>query len=151
MPKHKGENYKISAVEYYLENDTTYTETCNIYKCSERSLKRWIEKYNNNNGKIRRNNRNAVSYKIEQKHVRYAVKLLKKNEQITLSELAKLIKKKYKDWEEIIPKLEPAIEAQKKWRLKVPSGEFVPNWKHFKTWINSRSWEECPDQKLEYN
>ena len=29
----------------YLENDINYTKTCNIFKCSERSLKRWIERY----------------------------------------------------------------------------------------------------------
>ena len=43
MPKHKGEDYKVSAVEYYLENKTSYVKTCEIFKCSERSLKRWIE------------------------------------------------------------------------------------------------------------
>jgi transposase-like protein len=45
MSKHKSEDYKITAVKYYLENDTNYTKTCNIFKCSERSLKRWIERY----------------------------------------------------------------------------------------------------------
>ena len=45
MSKHKSEDYKITAVKYYLENDTNYTKTCEIFKCSERSLKRWIERY----------------------------------------------------------------------------------------------------------
>jgi transposase len=45
MSKHKNEDYKITAVKYYLENDTNYTKTCEIFKCSERSLKRWIERY----------------------------------------------------------------------------------------------------------
>ena len=45
MSKHKSEDYKIIAVKYYLENDTNYTKTCDIFKCSERSLKRWIERY----------------------------------------------------------------------------------------------------------
>lgn len=40
MPKHKSEDYKISAVEYYLENKKSYSATCKIFKCSERSLKR---------------------------------------------------------------------------------------------------------------
>ena len=43
MSKHKSEDYKITAVKYYLENDTNYinyTKTCDIFKCSERSLKR---------------------------------------------------------------------------------------------------------------
>ena len=45
MFKHKSEDYKITAVKYYLENDTNYTKTCEIFKCSERSLKRWIKRY----------------------------------------------------------------------------------------------------------
>jgi len=35
MSKHKSEDYKITAVKYYLENDTNYTKTCEIFKCSE--------------------------------------------------------------------------------------------------------------------
>jgi hypothetical protein len=27
MSKHKSEDYKITAVKYYLENDTNYTKT----------------------------------------------------------------------------------------------------------------------------
>jgi transposase-like protein len=49
MSKHKSEDYKITAVKCNLKNDTNYTKTCNIFKCSERSLKRWIERYKNNN------------------------------------------------------------------------------------------------------
>jgi len=36
--KHKSEDYKISAVEYYLVGDTTQTNVCEIFKCSVRSL-----------------------------------------------------------------------------------------------------------------
>ena len=34
MSKHKSEDYKITAVKYYLENNTNYTKTCDIFKCS---------------------------------------------------------------------------------------------------------------------
>ena len=37
---HKYEDLKLTAVKYYLDNDITYTETCRILNCSERSLKR---------------------------------------------------------------------------------------------------------------
>jgi transposase-like protein len=40
MGKHRTEDYKISAVQYCLENDTTYADTCRIFKCDDRSLKR---------------------------------------------------------------------------------------------------------------
>jgi transposase len=39
--KHKHEDYKLSAVLYHIENKTSYADTCAIFKCSERSLKRW--------------------------------------------------------------------------------------------------------------
>lgn len=96
--KHKSEDYKLSAVKYYLENETSYSKTCEIFKCSERSLKRWIERYNDL-GNIKRQNRESESYKITKDHLKYALKKLKENEQITMEELAKLIKKKYNDFD----------------------------------------------------
>jgi len=40
MPIHKNEDYKLSAVEYYLIEDKTPEEVCKIFKCSSRSLLR---------------------------------------------------------------------------------------------------------------
>ena len=98
MSKHKSEDYKITAVKYYLENDTNYTKTCNIFKCSERSLKRWIERYEELE-EIKRINRKPKSYKITKKQVIYALKKQKENEQITMEELVKLVKNKYDDFD----------------------------------------------------
>jgi hypothetical protein len=36
--KHKSED-KLSSVKYYLENKTSYSKTCEIFKCSEQSHK----------------------------------------------------------------------------------------------------------------
>lgn len=55
MPTHKSEDYKLSAVEYYLTEDKTQEEVCKIFKCSARSLLRWVNKYNEN-GEIKRHN-----------------------------------------------------------------------------------------------
>jgi transposase len=98
MSKHKSEDYKITAVKYYLENDTNYTKTCDIFKCSERSLKRWIEIYEELE-EIKRLNRKSMSYKITNEQVKYAILKLKENEQITMEELHKIIKKKYKEFD----------------------------------------------------
>ena len=95
MPKHKSEDYNISAVQYYIDNNTSYAETCRIFKCSDRSLKIWIERYNNEKS-IKRHNRKSISYKITEEQVKYAIQKLKENEQITLDELAKIVKNKYK-------------------------------------------------------
>jgi len=40
--KHKSEDYKLSAVEYYLVGDKSQLEVCEIFKCSPRSLMRWV-------------------------------------------------------------------------------------------------------------
>ena len=32
MSKHKSEYYKITAIKYYLDNETTYKNTCDIIK-----------------------------------------------------------------------------------------------------------------------
>jgi transposase-like protein len=58
---HKHEDLKLTAVRYYLDNDTTYAETCRIFNCSERSLKRWIDRFQDED-EIKRHNRdlNAV-------------------------------------------------------------------------------------------
>ena len=48
----------------------------------------------NINKSIKRNNRKSISYKITKQQVNYAIKLLKQNEQITMLELSKQIKKK---------------------------------------------------------
>ncbi len=98
MSKHKSEDYKITAVKYYLENYTNYTKTCEIFKCSERSLKRWIERYEELE-EIKRLSRKSISYKITKEQVKYAILKLKENEQITMKELHKIVKKKYKDFD----------------------------------------------------
>ncbi len=91
MSKHKSEDYKITAVKYYLENNTNYTKTCEIFKCSERSLKRWINRYIEYE-EIKRLNRIPISYKITKEQIKYAIQKLKENEQITMKELHKIIK-----------------------------------------------------------
>ena len=48
MTKHKSEDFKISAVKYYLKIKNQ-KKTCKIFGCSERSLMRWVKKFNNTN------------------------------------------------------------------------------------------------------
>ena len=95
MPSHKSEDYKITAVKFHLENESSFVNTCKIFKCSERSLKRWIEKYKTQHN-ITRNNRSSISYKITQEQVKDALQLLKENEQITMNELQYQLQKQHK-------------------------------------------------------
>ena len=48
--------------------------------------------------KIERQSRKYISYKITKEQVKYAIKKLKENQQITMNELVKIIKKKYKNY-----------------------------------------------------
>ena len=98
MPKHKTEDYKLSAVKYYLKNNFSMEYVCDIFECKKQSLSRWVDRYLLENS-IRRHNRLPVSYKVKKKHVKYAIKKLRENEQITMIELAKIVKNKYGDFD----------------------------------------------------
>ena len=46
MSTHKSTDYKLSAVEHYLNTDNISLEnTCEIFKCSRQSLYRWVQRY----------------------------------------------------------------------------------------------------------
>lgn len=94
MPKHHSVDYKISAIKHYLHKTNNYTKTCREFSCSRVTLMRWVKRYKKYKT-IERNNRNPISYKITKSQRRYALDLLKKNEQITMKELVKQTKKKY--------------------------------------------------------
>ena len=91
MTKHKTEDYKISAVKYYLNNDKGdgYKKTC-----KKSTLRDWIKRFNTSKNLTRRN-RKPISYKITKPQVKTALELLKQNEQLTMNELVIDMKKKY--------------------------------------------------------
>jgi transposase len=45
MTTRKSTDYKLTAVNYYLVEDKTQDEVCKIFKCSRRSLMRWVDRY----------------------------------------------------------------------------------------------------------
>lgn len=97
MPKHKSEDYKLSSVKYYLETFNSETDTCKIFKCTPRSLMRWVNKYKNNQ-KITRKNRTYVAYKVSNNHIKYIKKCLKQNKTITIDDLLQKVKNKFNDF-----------------------------------------------------
>ena len=60
---HKSDDYKIIAVNYYLDNNTSYVNVCNIFKCSERSLKRWKEEILKEREEILKSHRKTLKKK----------------------------------------------------------------------------------------
>ena len=100
MTKHKTEDYKYSAVKYYLNNEKGdgYKKTCKIFDCKKSTLRDWIKRYNISKN-LTRKNRTPISYKITKPQVKTALELLKQNEQLTMSELVMEIKQKYPDFD----------------------------------------------------
>ena len=94
MSKHKSEDYKLTAVKYYLDNETTYKNTCNIFKCSERSLRRWVETYDKNKN-VNRKTRKLGSYKLEKQHIQFIKETLRKHSDIQMNFLQELLKSKF--------------------------------------------------------
>jgi len=72
MSKYKSEDYKLSAVKYYLNNNDSLDDVCEIFNCPKQSLYRWIERYEKLE-EIKRLSRKPISYKItkEQKEKFY--------------------------------------------------------------------------------
>ena len=96
MPAHKGNDHKLTAVQYYLVEDKTQEEVCKIFKCTPRSLMRWVERYQNE-GNVNIHYRKPVAYKVKKEYVKLLVDEINKNKTITLHELNQKLKDKYKD------------------------------------------------------
>jgi transposase len=94
MTTHKSEDYKVSAVNYYLTEDTTQEEVCKIFKCSVRSLMRWVDRFKEEE-EIKRHNRKPIAYKIHKDQVKFILAELKKNKTITMDDLLVKLKEKY--------------------------------------------------------
>ena len=94
MTKHKSEDYKLSAVKYFLENKDTQENICKIFKCSVRNLLRWTKRYEEEN-EIKRHNRKPISYKIKKEHIKFILEELKNNNTIIIEDLLTKLKNKY--------------------------------------------------------
>ena len=96
--KHKREDYKLSVVKYYLNNNVNLDDVCEIFDYPKQFLYKWVKRYEELE-EIKRLSRKSKSYKIIKEQVKYTIQKLKENEQITIEELHKIIKKKYKDFD----------------------------------------------------
>ena len=96
MPTHKSNDYKLTAVQYYLIEDKTQEDVCKIFKCSPRSLMRWVDRYKKE-GNVNIHYRTPVAYKVKREYVKFLLDEIKNNKTITLYELQQKLKEKYKD------------------------------------------------------
>lgn len=60
MQKHHTEDYKLSAVKYYLEYENTMRETCELFKFSYKSLYRWVNRYGQHKNIKEENNKETI-------------------------------------------------------------------------------------------
>ena len=98
MAPHKSEDFKIAAVEYYLKSKKTKKEICKIFSCSQKSLKRWTNRYLYDKT-IKRHNRKSISYKVKKEHVKFILEEIRKDKTITTEDLLVKFKEKFKDIE----------------------------------------------------
>jgi len=93
--KHHTEDYKETAVKYYLENNDDMRKTCKIFKCKYQSLARWIKTYKKQRN-IQRKTRKKHNLKITPEIEKFVKNYVKKYNTTTLWELSKLVDDKYK-------------------------------------------------------
>ena len=128
--KHKGIDYKTSAVQYYLNNNESMDKVCKIFNCKKSTLKEWVHKYNSTKSLTRRN-RKPISYKVKKEQVKTALNMLDANEQLTMDELLFEMKNKYKDFDITRQHLGRVIRANNRTRKRTRHQHF-PKERHKK-------------------
>ena len=93
MTKQFTPDLKLKAVNYYNKINN-YVKVCEVFECSERSLKRWLERYDKNKN-INRKTRKLGSYKIEKQHIQFIKETLRKHSDIQMNFLQELLKSKF--------------------------------------------------------
>ena len=90
MTKQFTPDLKLKAVNYYHKINN-YVKVCEVFECSERSLKRWIERYEKYNT-VDRIPRKEGSYKIKKEHIKFIKETIKNNNDIHIKVLFLLLK-----------------------------------------------------------
>ena len=93
MTKQFTPDLKLKAVNYY-HNIKNYVKVCEVFECSERSLKRWVERYDKNKN-VNRKTRKLGSYKLEKQHIQFIKEILRKHSDIQMNFLQELLKSKF--------------------------------------------------------
>ena len=97
MGKHKSSDYKLTAVQHYLNTEgESLRDTCNIFQCSKYSLVRWVRRYIKT-GNVDNLPRTKGSYKVRRKHVNFILSLLKTKPLITLTDVLGYFHKEFND------------------------------------------------------
>ena len=94
---HNSSDNRLKAIDYYLNNNISQEKISEIFKISRRTFIRWLKEYEDD--KIERKPKTSGSYKVKEKHVKYAIKLLAKNNELSINILWSKLKTKYDDFD----------------------------------------------------
>jgi len=92
--KQHSDDYKLSAVMYYINHNKDLRDTCNIFKCKYQSLHRWIKRYKLQ-GNISRKTRKNHNLKITPEIEKFVKEQVKRDPTTTLWEYSKLVNDKF--------------------------------------------------------
>ena len=95
MSKHHSQDYKLSIVKYYKSHNKSLREVCDLFNCKYNSLYRWVNRYDEHNN-IKRKQTIKKSYKVTKKIETFVLHTIKKSIDITLQQIVKLVKTKFK-------------------------------------------------------
>lgn len=113
--KHKSDDYKISAVKYYLKIKTILEKHVKYLIVVNHHYNDGY-KHTKTSKNITRKNRKPISYKINKEQVKTAVNMIDNNEQITMDELLFDTKHKYNTFDIMHRHLGRVIRANNRTR-----------------------------------
>jgi hypothetical protein len=145
LKKDEAGNYYQKRMKEEREKRVNYSESRRINRTKKeedmnnisKTYDKHMENENENENRIVIENNKELQTKFEIFRQNYPG--TKRGHEIEFENL----KKKHKNWKEIIPLLSDALTYQLSAReIKARAGGFVPEWKNLQTWINQRCWEE---------
>ena len=92
--KQHSDDYKISAVKYYLDHQNDMRTTCKIFNCKYQSLARWVKTYETK-GKLDRKTRINHNLKITPEIEKFIKEYVRKYPTTTLWEYSKLVNDRF--------------------------------------------------------
>lgn len=92
--KHISEDYKLAAVQHYLNQSHNRQVTARAFSCPKRSLTRWTRRFRDIHS-LKRPNRDPISYKITQEQAGWAVQYVRTHQTISSTELLSAIQARF--------------------------------------------------------
>lgn len=89
-------NFRQRVLEYYLEEESTQQEVCDIFDISLSSFKRWLCRYRKGEGLYPLSEGKGRPFKVDEKGEKLIKALVESNPSITLEEISKIYYKKKK-------------------------------------------------------